>query len=234
MKYFLGALSFWLALVACRAVEVVGPIHVAHTGSSTVVTWKTDTASGTRIQLSPNTGRQSIADKAAGTHHSVTLDGLQSGTTYTVQVGTARVWIGNTTFTTPGASPTSSAVVKGAAEPARPKPESPPIEKAAPPTRQTWGNLASLQDHFDRHGPDFSAKSPDDYARLAWEFLQRARSTGLPAKLEDDGVLRVFDPKTRAFAAYNKDGTTKTFFKASSRDYFERQPGQDVDLKARK
>jgi pyocin large subunit-like protein len=94
--------------------------------------------------------------------------------------------------------------------------------------------MASLQDHFDRHGADFNAKSPEDYARLAWEFLQRAKATGLPAKVEDDGVLRIFDPKTRAFAAYNKDGTTKTFFKAKSRDYFERQPGRAIDLKARR
>ncbi len=39
-----------------------------------------------------------------------------------------------------------------------------------------------------------------------------------------------FDPKTRAFAAYNRDGTTRTFFKPNSRDYFDRQPGRPVKL----
>jgi pyocin large subunit-like protein len=41
----------------------------------------------------------------------------------------------------------------------------------------------------------------------------------------------VYDPGTRAFGAYNRDGTTKTFFKPGTRDYFERQPGRPVNLK---
>ena len=113
-------------------------------------------------------------------------------------------------------------------------PEKKPAPKAAipaqaPPTRQTWGNTASLQDHFDRHGRDFSSRSPDDYAAQAWLFLQRARAEGLPMKLDDtDGTLRVFDPKTRAFAAYNEKGLTKTFFKPESPTYWQRQPGRSV------
>ena len=53
-------------------------------------------------------------------------------------------------------------------------------------------------------------------------------------KLDEEGVRRVFDPKTRAFAAYNRNGTTKTFFKPESRDYFERQPGELVKPPRRK
>jgi hypothetical protein len=236
MKSYLGVFSLWLGLVlACSALEVVGPIQVASAESSAVVTWKTDTPAGTRIQIRPSTGRQTNAEKSPDTKHSVTVEGLQPGTTYTVDVGTARVWVGTTTFTTSGTPPKASAVTKEPRDPPRPASSPPPREKSsAPPARQTWGNLASLQDHFDRHGADFNAKNPEDYARLAWEFLQRAKSTGLPAKLEDDGVLRVFDPKTRAFAAYNRDGTTKTFFKVTSRDYFERQPGRYIDLKVGK
>ena len=40
--------------------------------------------------------------------------------------------------------------------------------------------------------------------------------------------------QTRAFAAYNRNGTTKTFFKPESRDYFERQPGELVKPPRRK
>jgi pyocin large subunit-like protein len=48
-------------------------------------------------------------------------------------------------------------------------------------------------------------------------------------KLDDtDGTLRVFDPKTRAFAAYNEGGRTKTFFKPESASYWQRQPGRPV------
>lgn len=100
-----------------------------------------------------------------------------------------------------------------------------------PSTRKTWGNLSTLQDHFNRHGKDFDAKDPDDYAAQAWLFLQRAKSEGLPAKRDSSGVLRVYDPKSRAFAAYNRNGTTKTYFKPRRRDYFEDQPGESVDLR---
>ncbi len=97
--------------------------------------------------------------------------------------------------------------------------------RAAP----TWGNPASLSDHFARHGADFGARDAQEYARMAAELLRRARTEGLPAKLDSDGVLRVFDPRSGAFGAYNRDGTTKTFFKPGNRVYFERQPGRPID-----
>ena len=104
--------------------------------------------------------------------------------------------------------------------------------RSPPATKRIWGNFASLQDHFDRHGRDFGAKNPDDYARQSWEFIQRAIDQGLPAKVDDsDGTIRVWDPKTRAFGAYNRDGTTKTYFKPGSADYFQRQPGRPMKLK---
>ena len=96
---------------------------------------------------------------------------------------------------------------------------------------RTWGNPRSLRDHFERHGRDFAAKNPDDYARMAAEFLRRAKTESLPAKVDGAGTIRVFDPRTGAFGAYNRDGTTKTFFKPGSNGYFERQPGRQVDLK---
>ncbi len=104
----------------------------------------------------------------------------------------------------------------------------------APPSSaaraSTWENPASLPDHFARHGSDFGARSADEYALLAWQFLQRAKHDGLPAKEDGGGTLRIFDPRSGAFGAYNRDGTTKTFFKPGSRSYFDRQPGQPVNL----
>jgi pyocin large subunit-like protein len=110
----------------------------------------------------------------------------------------------------------------------------PKTEKAAPPARETWANPSTLHDHFERHGSDFKAKDPVDYAAQAWRFLQRARTEGLPAKIDAQGTIRVFDPKTGAFAAYNREGKTKTYFKPQSPHYFERQPGHSVDLKTHK
>lgn len=107
--------------------------------------------------------------------------------------------------------------------------------KASPASRQksaqTWGNPSSLSDHFSRHGTDFGARDPDDYARMAAQFLQRARTEGLPAKVDTGGTLRVYDPRGGAFGAYNRDGTTKTYFKPGSASYFERQPGRRIDLR---
>jgi pyocin large subunit-like protein len=88
-----------------------------------------------------------------------------------------------------------------------------------------------LADHFDRHGRDFRAASAEDYAAQAWLFLVRACAEGLPAKQDSDGVVRVFDPGSGAFGAYNRDGTTKTYFKPGRRGYFEDQPGEPVNLR---
>lgn len=96
----------------------------------------------------------------------------------------------------------------------------------APPARATWGNPSSLPDHFARHGADFGARDQEEYARMAWELGQRAKTEHLPTKIDDYGVRRVYDPRTGAFAAYNRDGTTKTFFKPGSPGYFDRQPGR--------
>lgn len=96
---------------------------------------------------------------------------------------------------------------------------------------QTWGNPASLPDHFARHGSDFGARNAGDYARMAAQFLQRARAESLPAKLDNRGTLRIYDPRTGAFGAYNRDGTTKTFFKPRDASYFDRQPGRRIDLR---
>ncbi len=110
-------------------------------------------------------------------------------------------------------------------------PTSAPVPSAALRVEQSWGNPATLPDHFARHGSDFGAASAEDYAGLAWQFLQRAKAEGLPAKIDPTGTLRVYDPASGAFAAYNRDGTTKTFFKPGNAGYFDRQPGRLVDLK---
>ena len=115
---------------------------------------------------------------------------------------------------------------------AKPKQQTAPrVSESAAGTTRTWGNAGSLRDHFERHGHDFAAKNADDYARMAAEFLRRAQAEGLPAKVDNAGTIRVFDPRTGAFGAYNSDGTTRTFFKPGSNGYFERQPGRRVDLR---
>jgi hypothetical protein len=226
MARIFSLLACVLALTTVHAVEITQLPTVEVTGSNAVVRWLTDSTTGTRATVSPASARVVIADKTPGSTHIVKLADLHPGTTYTVTVGSARVWLATNTFTTTGD--------KG--EVATKKTSVAPAEKkiSVPPTRKIWGNPESLPDHFARHGADFHAKDADDYARLSWEFFQRAKNEGLPAKRDDDGTLRVFDPRSGTFAAYNRDGTTKTFFKPGSRDYFDRQPGDPVKLVPKK
>lgn len=213
-----------------RAVEVTqGPeALVAASGTQATLRWQTDAECGTRVRygLTPDKLEWKAGDGVA-IQHSVTLEGLTPGTTYYYTVGTAKVRLksGQFTLSEKGATPEGPVLKK------KPAMESPAAPRA-PPAKVTWGHLPSLRDHFERHGADFAAKSEEDYARQAWEFLQRAMAEGLPAKQDSsDGTLRVYDPASGAFAAYNRDGTTKTYFKPGSSGYWDRQPGRPVRLR---
>ena len=111
-------------------------------------------------------------------------------------------------------------------------PASAPAPSVGASARQTWGRPETLPDHFLRHGADFKAPNPDDYAAQAHAFLERAKTSGLPAKRDRNGELRIYDPATGTFGAYNANGTTKTFFKPGSPSYFDRQSGEPVDLRS--
>lgn len=205
---------------------VRGPV-VAFTNGQATVRWSTDVATGGRVFFGETAGSLTRrADGPVTTDHVVVLPSLPPGSTWVYSVGTARVPLATNRFSVPGAA------TAGRAPPATNRPVAAVGAAAkAPPARETWGYLPSLQDHFERHGADFRARDAEDYARLAWEFQQRAKAERLPTKVDADGVVRVFDPKSGAFAAYNRNGTTKTFFKPNSPTYFQRQPGELVQPK---
>jgi RHS repeat-associated protein len=79
------------------------------------------------------------------------------------------------------------------------------------PAEANWGNPDTLQDHFDRHGADFGATDPNDYALKARNFFDNIGS--YPTKIDNNGVIRIYDPDTNTFAAYNADTSTRTFFR---------------------
>lgn len=97
----------------------------------------------------------------------------------------------------------------------------------------SWGNAATLEDHFNRHGPDFGATSAEDYAQQASDFLQNSQDNGFPTKIDPKGVIRIFDPVTESFGSFNPDGTAKTFYVPdpaqhgypTNLDYWNAQPG---------
>jgi hypothetical protein len=92
--------------------------------------------------------------------------------------------------------------------------------------QSTWGDTRTLTLHFRDHGKDFASTSPFHYAAQAARFFREAPFKKLPTKVDDEGVIRIYDPATNSFGAYNPDGTTRTFFKPErGRQYWEEQPG---------
>lgn len=250
MKFFM-LMAVCLALVAqsfAQSVKIIDGPKVEPSSSGAVISWKTDSACGTRLRYGTDAAKlDGRAGEGTNTEHRVEISGLTAGAKYFFSIGTSKYELSRGDFVAakaPSKNPLRrlvDAITKPATPPpAASKPTTPATKPAAapaaarqaPPTRKTWGNISSLADHFARHGGDFHAKDADDYARQAWEFRQRAMDEGLPAKQDDsDGSIRVWDPKTRAFASYNRDGTTKTYFKPGSPDYFQRQPGRPIKLK---
>lgn len=215
-----------------------GPKVEAH-DTSAVLRWTTDIACGSHVKV--GTSANALTHKAeaegVGTDHVVTVFDLQPATTYYFGVGTARVSLETGSFTTSGKGAKPTPLLEAPKDKkkkdadAKPSPSVAASAPKVPPLSKIWGNPTSLPDHFARHGSDFGARSPEEYARMAWLFLQRATAEGLPAKYdESDDTIRVWDPKSRTFAAYHHDGRAKTFFKPDSRGYFDRQPGKPIKL----
>ena len=242
-------LLFLLLCTACdlRAVNLVAPPEIAPAADCALtLRWKLDSTAGGRVRFGLAQDRldQSASD-GVGTEHTFTLRGLKPGTKYFYSIGTARRELTTGSFIAGGDAAAKSGPPSQTDAPAPSQKKSllqkitglaskpvstpvPPVVRDAPATRKTWGNIGSLPDHFARHGADFSAKSEDDYAAQSWRFRERAVAEHLPMKLDTDGTVRVFDPKTRAFASFNHDGTTKTYFRPESAGYWQRQPGRAI------
>src|SRR5947208_14748615 len=67
---------------------------------------------------------------------------------------------------------------------------------------RTWGNPASLPDHFARHGADFDARNADEYALMAYQFQRRATANHYQAKIDWRRVLRSYARTSGTFGAY--------------------------------
>jgi len=164
MRVLIHGLLLFLACYA-RGVELIEQPSVELTRSNAVIHWITDVPCGTRVRVEPTGARITVTEgKAPATHHSVSLGGLQPTTRYTVALGTAKVWLATNVFTATGSS-----LAQDTASTERTF----GVTKA-PQARKTWGNYSTLPDHFARHGADFHARDAEDYARMAWEFRQRA------------------------------------------------------------
>jgi len=93
------------------------------------------------------------------------------------------------------------------------------------PATETWVDPDSLDQHYIDHADEFGAASPEAYAEQANEFYEEAQQRGYKVKVDADGTVRIYDPKTNTFGSYTTDGKTITFFKPDNPSYFDRQPG---------
>jgi hypothetical protein len=75
-----------------------------------------------------------------------------------------------------------------------------------------WAPTGGTRDGMPPHAPDFDAGTQEEYAKMAYQFLQDAGTKGYEVKLAGS-TLRIYDPATNTFAAYNTSGGVKTFFK---------------------
>jgi hypothetical protein len=101
---------------------------------------------------------------------------------------------------------------------------------------RSWANPATLLDHFNRHGADFSTSTPSEYADLAAGLLRRSKTERLPTKIDRSGTVRIYEPSTNSFGSYTADGRTRTFYKPDPKrhrmpdnwTYWLSQKGDDV------
>ena len=81
-----------------------------------------------------------------------------------------------------------------------------------------------LDEHFDKHGPEFGRITKQDYLRQA-QLLRDARVGGpILEAVRRDGVITRYDQQTGAFIAFNPNGVIRTFFKPNDGErYWRRQ-----------
>lgn len=84
----------------------------------------------------------------------------------------------------------------------------------------TFRNVDLLISHYQKHGAEVGASSPDDYQRKAAAVVS---SENVLHKTEsEDGDYVYFNPSTGEFVIVSTDGYIRTYYIADM-DYFERQ-----------
>ena len=74
-------------------------------------------------------------------------------------------------------------------------------------------SIPQLNRHFQEHGDDFSASNPNEYERLADEFLGLPKPTAVHECVRACGAKVRYDPSTDAFGIVDRGGTIRTYFK---------------------
>jgi pyocin large subunit-like protein len=79
-------------------------------------------------------------------------------------------------------------------------------------------------DHFERHGYEYGAKTPDEYEKLAIELKNRASSDDIRQFISKDGFLFKYDVKNKDFLIAKPSGEIVTLYKPTNKlNYWEGQ-----------
>ena len=101
----------------------------------------------------------------------------------------------------------------------------PPIQEVSPYAAIGFASKQKLQEHFVKHGREFSSPSAEAYLAKAQQLRDRVLKPPLLEGIRpSDGVITRFDPASGAFLAYDKNRTIRTFFKPDNGErYYHRQ-----------
>ena len=101
--------------------------------------------------------------------------------------------------------------------------------------RTSWHDSTKLAEHAADHAAEFGYKSVDEYAKGASDFLRTWTSRQVRVKVDDRGIVRVWEPSTNTFGVYTEAGETITYFKldpakhphATNEDYWDAVQGDE-------
>jgi len=104
------------------------------------------------------------------------------------------------------------------------------IPDNAPSPLDMWGRPETLQGHYEDHGKDFGATSPEDYVNQSQQFLQDTMANDYPTIIDNIGNIRSYDADTNTFGSYNPDYTTRSFYSPNDGpQYFTDQTDYHLD-----
>lgn len=81
-----------------------------------------------------------------------------------------------------------------------------------------------LEEHYQKHGPEFGQISRAEYLRLAQDLRDAPVGGPILEVVKPGGIVTRFDRRNGYFGAYNPDRTIRTFFIPNDGErYFRRQ-----------
>lgn len=82
----------------------------------------------------------------------------------------------------------------------------------------------SLDEHYAKHGQEFGRIGRDEYLAMARRLRDAPVGGPVLEAVRKDGVITRYDRESRAFIAFNRDRTIRTFFRPNDGErYWRRQ-----------